>query len=316
MSSSEAQLIPPLTPARQTETTRMTSPLEGRSDALGNTTLTSAPAAAGATVADPRARPAEPLARAALRPLPGPWTTPAPIGGAPASTPRAWLAAKRAFDVAFSLTMLLLTLPLMALIALAIRFESRGPVFYRTRRVGFHGQALMMLKFRKMHQHAAGAPLTALDDDRFTRVGAFLTASRLDELPQLWDVLRGRMSVIGPRPEDPRFVSLHPDEYQSILTVRPGMLGLSQLAYQAEKRILRADQPIEDYVTRIMPQKLILDRLYAQRTSARLDFDIICWAIMALFLRRPVAVDRHTGTMNVRRRSRASRPAAPAESAD
>ena len=124
-----------------------------------------------------------------------------------------------------------------------------------------------MLKFRKMRHDASGAPLTARDDNRFTRVGAFLTGARLDELPQFWDVLCGRMSIIGPRPEDPQFVGLHADDYREILTVRPGMLGLSQLAYEAEKNIISVDQPVEDYIARIMPQKLILDRLYARRTQ-------------------------------------------------
>ncbi len=224
-----------------------------------------------------------------------------------------WRAAKRAFDIAFALGALTIAAPVFALIAIAIKLESRGPVFYRTRRIGYHGAPLMMLKFRKMRRDAAGLPLTARDDARFTRVGSFLTAARLDELPQFWDVLRGRMSIVGPRPEDPRFVALHPEDYQEILTVRPGMLGLSQLAYEAEKHILSDQDPVEDYVERIMPQKLILDRLYARRTSAQLDFSVLRWATVALFLRRPVAVNRRTGAMNIRRRrdDRAMRPSSP-----
>ena len=125
-------------------------------------------------------------------------------------------------------------------IALAIKLDSRGPVFYRVRRVGFRGNPLHMLKFRKMHDDAAGGPLTAGGDPRLTRVGAVLTRCRLDELPQLWDVFRGRMSVVGPRPEDPRFVDLHGDAYEHILSVRPGITGLSQLAFAEEANILEA----------------------------------------------------------------------------
>ncbi len=217
---------------------------------------------------------------------------------------RHWLVAKRALDVFVSLAVLAVMLPLLVVIAVAIKLDSRGPVFYRVRRVGYRGQPLLMLKFRKMHDNSRGAPLTAKADPRLTRIGAFLTRSRLDELPQFWDVLRGRMSLIGPRPEDPRFVALHLDDYRHILTVRPGIVGLSQLAYEAETDIVDRDSPLEDYVKRIMPQKLTLDRLYAVDTRLRLDLSVVKWAMVALILRRPVAVSRATGTMNVRRRRR------------
>ncbi len=280
----------------------MTPPFDGRPDgpALAMSAVPDAvalgPPALGGTVAG---RPAPRVVRTVPPPVAvlDPWLT--PDGSRSASA--AWRAAKRAFDIGFSLGSLLLALPLLAVLALAIWLESPGPVFYRTRRVGHRGGELLMLKFRKMHRDADGPPLTTRNDARFTRVGAFLTASRLDELPQLWDVLRGRMSVIGPRPEDPRFVVLHPVEYDEILTVRPGLLGLSQLAYQAERHILSPQDPVEDYVDRIMPQKLILDRLYARQTSLRLDLSILRWAIVAFALRRPVSVDRRTGAMNVRR---------------
>src|SRR5947209_12082227 len=119
------------------------------------------------------------------------------------------LAGKRLSDVVFSGLLLLVLLPALLLIALAIKLDSRGPVFYRVRRVGYRGRTFAMLKFRKLHHGAAGGPLTAAGDPRLTRVGRILTRTRLDELPQLWDVLRGRMSLVGPRPEDPGFVLLH-----------------------------------------------------------------------------------------------------------
>ena len=186
-------------------------------------------------------------------------------------------------------------------------------MLHRVRRVGYRGRPLMMLKFRKMRDDATGGPLTLHGDARLTRVGRVLTNFRLDELPQLWDVLRGRMSVIGPRPEDPVFVELHPDEYQFILSVRPGMTGLSQLAYAEESRIIDDDDPVDDYIARLMPQKLTLDALYASRLNLRMDLLIIGWTIVTVLLRRPVAVNRLTGRMNVRRRPKGSATAKPVE---
>ncbi len=223
-----------------------------------------------------------------------------------------WRSGKRVFDVAVSLTLLVAMLPLLLLVALAIKLDSRGPVFYRVRRVGYRGRPLMMLKFRKMRRDAAGGPLTQDGDARLTRIGRFLTTTRIDELPQLWDVLRGRMSIIGPRPEDPMFVALHPDDYRQILSVRPGMTGLSQLAYAEESRIIDDDRPVEDYIARLMPQKLSLDKLYASCLELRLDLAIMRWTAVAVLLRRPVAVNRKTADMNIRRRRKVDEPAAGA----
>ncbi len=224
----------------------------------------------------------------------------------PTSARTSWSVGKRTFDIAVALIVLVAIVPLLLLVAVAIKLDSRGPVFYRVRRVGYRGRPLMMLKFRKMYDNAIGGPLTAAGDPRLTRVGHLLTRTRLDELPQLWDVLRGRMSIIGPRPEDPHFVGLHPAEYEVILSIRPGITGLSQLAYVEESRIVDDDSPIEDYIDRIMPQKLTLDKLYASRSSLRLDLAIIRWTIITLILGRPVAVSRTTGRMNLRHRRRKS----------
>ncbi len=217
-------------------------------------------------------------------------------------------ALKRSLDVTLALTALMITLPLLMVIAAAVKLDSRGPVFYRVRRVGYRGQTLLMLKFRKMHSEAVGVPLTIEDDPRLTRVGAFLTRSRLDELPQFWDVLCGRMSIVGPRPEDPSFVALHQDDYRHILAVRPGITGLAQLAYAEEQRILTKHDLVGDYLARILPQKVGLDILYSETYGVRRDLAILRWTVVAMLLRRPVAVHRVTGAMNIRRR-RASEPA-------
>ena len=141
---------------------------------------------------------------------------------------------KRVLDVVVAASLLVLASPLIAVLAVAVRLESRGPAFYRCRRVGRNGHVLRMLKFRKMRDGASGPALAAPDDARFTRLGGFLARTKLDEVPQLWTVLKGEMSLVGPRPEDPTFVALEREAYDEILSVRPGITGLSQLAFARE----------------------------------------------------------------------------------
>jgi lipopolysaccharide/colanic/teichoic acid biosynthesis glycosyltransferase len=216
---------------------------------------------------------------------------------------------KRSSDVIIAVSALVLLLPLFLAIALAIKLDSPGPVFFRVRRVGYRGEPLLMLKFRKMRHDAYGGPLTTSADPRLTRVGRLLTRARLDELPQLWDVIWGRMSVVGPRPEDPSFARLHDEAYQAILSVRPGITGLSQLAFAEEQQILEAQDPIGYYVGRILPQKVGLDTLYTESYGLRRDLSVIFWTIVAVALRKPVAVHRATGDMRVRKRPAVDRRA-------
>jgi len=211
-------------------------------------------------------------------------------------------ALKRTLDIVVAAVFLLVLAPAMFLIAIAIVLESPGPLFYRADRVGRGGRPLRMLKFRKMHRDAAGARLTVAGDARLTRVGAILARTRLDELPQMWHVLRGDMSLVGPRPEDPEFVRACEAEFERILAVRPGVTGLSQLAYAGERAILAVDDPVPFYVERILPQKCRLDALYAQQRSLRMDVAIIAWTAVALVAGRSVAVDRRTGRLGLRRR--------------
>src|SRR5215210_218333 len=130
----------------------------------------------------------------------------------PAAHHVAYGAAKRTLDVVVSALFLVLLAPLIVLIAIAIKVDSRGPVFYRCRRIGYHGCEFAMLKFRKMVADAAGPALTVASDPRFTSIGRLLARTKLDELPQLWNVLKGQMSLVGPRPEDPAFVALYRSE--------------------------------------------------------------------------------------------------------
>jgi len=213
---------------------------------------------------------------------------------------RWYFAAKRLFDIVGAVTALIIAMPLFAMVAVAIVADSRGPIFYRAIRVGRHGRPLRMLKFRKMHVNAHGGPLTTARDSRFTRVGRFLTRTRLDELPQLWHVLRGDMSFVGPRPESPEFVATRPAQFAEILTMRPGIAGFSQLAYADEVKILSLEDPVRQYIERILPEKCALDRLYARTASVGADSRILIWTLVTVLLRRPVAVDRATGTLRLR----------------
>jgi lipopolysaccharide/colanic/teichoic acid biosynthesis glycosyltransferase len=209
---------------------------------------------------------------------------------------------KRTFDLVISLALAIVLAPILAMIAVLVRIDSTGPVLFGCERVGFGGRVFRMLKFRKMHHLASGAQLTTHADHRFTRAGRWLAKLKADELPQLWNVVRGEMSLVGPRPESPDFVDHFPDDFAEVTRVRPGIVGLSQLAFAEESRILDSGDPVGHYVGRILPQKLSMDRLYAERWSLRLDLQIVFWSVAAVLLRRPVAVDRETGEMGLRKR--------------
>jgi lipopolysaccharide/colanic/teichoic acid biosynthesis glycosyltransferase len=208
----------------------------------------------------------------------------------------------RAVDVLVSAVLLVLLLPVILVAAIVIRIDSPGAAFFRVDRVGFKGRPLRMLKFRKMRDDATGPNLTTDDDHRFTRVGVLLAKLKIDELPQLWHVLRGEMSLVGPRPEDPEFVLMHEQVYRIILGVRPGITGLSQVAFAEESRILDDDDPHSHYVGKILPQKVLLDEMYAEERSLKLNLRILFWTTAAVIMRRQVAVHRDSGKMNLRRR--------------
>ncbi|HLB18961.1 MAG TPA: sugar transferase [Gaiellaceae bacterium] len=192
--------------------------------------------------------------------------------------------------------------PLIIALSIAIMLDSPGPPFFWCRRLGYRNREFGMVKFRKMHVGAAGLPLTSPDDDRFTRLGRFLSRSKLDEVPQLWNVLRGEMSLVGPRPEDRRFVELQAEAYESILNVKPGITCLSQIAFVRESEILDPTDRERQYLERVLPQKVLLDQLYAERRSFRLNVRILVWTLAAVVFHRQVAVHRDTGRLTLRRR--------------
>lgn len=218
-------------------------------------------------------------------------------------------AAKRALDVAVAGMLLAVLLPLGLMIAAGIVLDSRGSVFFVCRRAGYRGRELRMLKFRKMASAAQGPPLTVAEDTRFTRVGRVLATTKLDELPQLWNVLRGNMSLVGPRPEDLQFVAMHADTFASILSLRPGITGLCQLAFAKEGDILDRADRVHHYVHALLPQKIRLDLLYVTNRTIWMDLNVLLWTVLVTVLRRDVAVDRRTGRIGIRRRPSRSRHA-------
>lgn len=211
-------------------------------------------------------------------------------------------AARRILDISVSCILLLLLLPVILVAVILIKLDSPGPVLYRARRVGYRGRELRMLKFRKMSHGASGSKLTASEDHRFTRVGVWLARLKLDEIPQLWHVLKGEMSLVGPRPEDPEFVEMMQRDYEVILGVRPGITGFSQLAFAEESAILDPNDPLAHYIGRLFPQKLALDKMYATEKTIWLNLRVLCWTVAAVLLRRAVAVHRDSGEMNLRMR--------------
>jgi len=185
---------------------------------------------------------------------------------------------KRGFDVLASLAGLVLLSPVLAVVALAIKLTSPGPVFFRQERVGRGFRRFEILKFRTMVPDAPklGGQLTAGEDPRITRVGRLLRKIKLDELPQLINVVKGDMSFVGPRPEVPRYVEIFRDDYRELLTVRPGITDLASLKYRDESEVLgRSSDPETTYVEQVLPEKIALGKQYLRRSSLWFDVGLI-----------------------------------------
>ncbi|WP_395140961.1 sugar transferase [Schlegelella aquatica] len=197
--------------------------------------------------------------------------------------------AKRAFDLVVASLALLLLAPLFALIALAIKLDSPGPVFFRQERVGRHGVPFRIHKFRTMVVDAPtrGPQITVGRDPRITRVGAFLRDTKLDELAQLIDVLQGTMSLVGPRPEVPQYVARYtPEQRAKILSVRPGITDPASLEYRRESELLaRAADPESAYVEQIMPAKLRQAERYVDEATLWTDLRVLARTLRILLFR-------------------------------
>lgn len=192
--------------------------------------------------------------------------------------------AKRLFDLIASAGGLLLLSPLLLLIAAAVRLESPGPALHSAVRVGRGGRGFTLYKFRTMALNAAqtGPGITVSSDPRVTRVGRFLRRWKLDELPQLLNVLRGEMSIVGPRPEDPRYVALYTPEQREVLTVRPGITSPASVRFRNEEALLSGPDWERRYTEEIMPAKLALDLEYVRQVSLRRDLAVLLETLAAL----------------------------------
>ena len=207
---------------------------------------------------------------------------------------------KRPFDVALAAIGMLVLSPVVGTIAAAIRLDSPGPVLFRATRAGRNGRPFTMYKFRTMQERrdVHGPKITTHADRRVTRVGRLLRPSRLDELPQLWNVLIGDMSVVGPRPEDPHYVELYSADDRAVLAARPGITSLAALLYRDEERLLVGDGWERVYVEQVMPAKLAIDRAYVERQSLGLDLKILAATLLApLRLEQLVDLEREVAAL-------------------
>ena len=194
---------------------------------------------------------------------------------------------KRLFDIIFALLGLILVLPLLLLIAIIIKMTAGGPVFYKGQRVGKNGRLFKIWKFRTMIPDAEkqGGSATSANDSRLTKLGKFLKRYKLDELPQLFNILRGEMSFVGPRPEVSFYVNMMAEEERKIiLSVRPGMTDLASLWDFREEEVLKGSpDPEKTYMEKIRPTKIKLQLEYVKNRSFWLDLKIIVKTILKIF---------------------------------
>lgn len=193
---------------------------------------------------------------------------------------------KRIFDLVVSFTAIVLLLPIFLIISILIVTTSRGGAFYLQTRVGRNGKHFRIIKFRTMYKDSDRKGLLTVGkrDPRVTPVGYFLRKTKLDELPQLFNILLGQMSFVGPRPEVPKYVEMYTEEQKKVLSVRPGLTDYASLAYINENEILsRAENPEDFYIQVVMPAKLELNLRYINEQSLLTDLKIIFKTIMRIF---------------------------------
>jgi len=211
----------------------------------------------------------------------------------------------RALDVGIALLALPIVLVMGSVLAIAVLIDSPGPIFYRSWRIGRGGRPFAMLKFRTMRHDVEGPPLSAKDDVRYTPLGRSLSATRLDELPQLWNVLKGDMRLVGPRPEVQQFVEAFPSEYERILGVAPGLTGPAQLRFAREGLLLaEAEDRATFYRTHLLPEKLRIDLGYAERHGVLRDLQILVGtvvlpAVQIIVAARQIALHHHPASGHV-----------------
>lgn len=192
----------------------------------------------------------------------------------------------RLLDIIFSLLGVIILSPFFILLSLWVKLDSKGPVFYRQKRIGRGGEEFFLLKFRSMHVDADKKGLLTVGgrDPRITRSGYILRKFKLDELPQLFNVLAGDMSVVGPRPEVKKYVDLYNDEQRKVLSVRPGITDMASIEFSNENEILEQQaDPEQYYIDHIMPEKIRLNQQYIQSPTVGNYFRIILLTAKKIF---------------------------------
>ncbi|WP_270641863.1 sugar transferase [Paraclostridium sordellii] len=185
---------------------------------------------------------------------------------------------KRIFDITASVVGLVILSPIFILISIFIKLDSRGPVFFRQIRVGLNKKEFKIFKFRTMVNDAEvkGRQITVGNDNRITNVGYFIRKYKIDEFPQLINVLKGEMSLVGPRPEVPSYVELYDEEQEQVLMVKPGITDYASIEFRNENEILgNSLNPEEEYIENIMPMKIGLNLKYINEISVLTDVKII-----------------------------------------
>jgi lipopolysaccharide/colanic/teichoic acid biosynthesis glycosyltransferase len=191
---------------------------------------------------------------------------------------------KRALDLALAIPGLIVVPPVAVVTAVMMRLtRDRGPLLYRSQRIGEGGRPFRLFKFRSMRAEGGGRALTTSEDPRVTRVGRWLRRTKMDELPQLWNVVRGEMSLVGPRPEDPRYVDWEDPLHAEVFSCRPGITGPAQIRFRHEERWLGGTDIERRYVERLLPLKLALDAEYLRRQSVAADLRLLLATVGALF---------------------------------
>jgi lipopolysaccharide/colanic/teichoic acid biosynthesis glycosyltransferase len=189
---------------------------------------------------------------------------------------------KRIFDVAASIIGLIILLPFFIIIAILIKLNDKGPIFYKQKRIGQNFKPFELLKFRTMIVNAdkIGPAVTKDGDPRITKIGRFLRKTKLDELPQLWNVIRGDMSIVGPRPEVEKYIQYYEDDYKEILKVKPGITDYATIKFRNEEGILsKYDDTESAYIKYVLPEKIKLYKTYIKEISFFTDLKIIFWTL-------------------------------------
>lgn len=198
---------------------------------------------------------------------------------------RAQLVIKRIFDVVASGIGLIVISPVLVLISVLIKIDSRGPVFFKQKRVGKNNEIFEIYKFRTMVNDAEkiGRQITVGNDNRITNIGKFIRKYKIDELPQLINVFRGEMSLVGPRPEVPRYVELYSENQKQILLVQPGITDYASIEFRNENDILgKSSNPDKEYIENIMPAKIKLNLKYINEVSLFTDIKIIIKTVICI----------------------------------